>query len=446
MQQRVGHIWLIILFWASGTIFAQGPEALRIGEISQISISDGEAQVSMTYEGQAEARISLSAFSMPGEDLIGGTLRLFGPDGSLLSSAYTESYGSALIITSLPQTGRYTIAFERESWETRSGRVNILLGAVTATQELGLQDLEEVEFEYPGRVFEYSFEGQASQVLRYGALCNTCALLLYGPDGVLWLADGYYESPGQRIALMPALSGTYRLILHAGLQAGPATLSFDAQEPPLIQPGEPMTGELLSGGSVVVAFESTAGKTWQLDAELSEGFSAMTLLLLEGREPWNTVLDGDNGSGPGGAPRISNFTAPVNGTYYVHLLYESYISSNSVATYALSLRPSSQLQLAPGVPVTSSVSVESGSQTYIFEGLAGQRVRLTIERQSETGGLGLLVSSAEDELINMVGRSADRNVVDLLLPLDGSYRVTVSNVDYLPSTLDFSMTLETLPE
>jgi hypothetical protein len=109
----------------------------------------------------------------------------------------------------------------------------------------------------------------------------------------------------------------------------------------------------------------------------------------------------------------------------------------------LTLAPDTLLQLAPNTPFTGAITAATGDQTYHYEGSAGETLRVTIERTSETGALGVRLLSAEDEVFVFYERSTRRAVFEVTLPLDGRYRFVLQNLAYDDGAVEYAILLET---
>jgi hypothetical protein len=109
---------------------------------------------------------------------------------------------------------------------------------------------------------------------------------------------------------------------------------------------------------------------------------------------------------------------------------------------SVTLSPSSLLRLTPGTQFTGVVSPDTGNQIYLYEGTAGERLALTLERTSKDGALGLQIVSSEDEVAVFYGRNADSLQIEITLPLNGRYQFTVSNVAYDESAMEYAIQLD----
>jgi hypothetical protein len=103
------------------------------------------------------------------------------------------------------------------------------------------------------------------------------------------------------------------------------------------------------------------------------------------------------------------------------------------------------LSLSPGLPVTGTITTETGNVVYAYSGRAGELIRLTFTRTGETGwpGLNLYSMASQSSVMDFGVYSGTRTFTsEVLLPDTGLYLFTIRQQDYEGSAMTFTIMVE----
>jgi hypothetical protein len=439
--------WLLLIILVLGLgaslISAQGVAALEYGVPVSGEFTEEQPSQTYTFAGTAGEVIYITLLSPTDE--IDAEMRLLDPNNLLVTEA---DYGGASQIigpVTLSLDGNYTILAEQANVGESSGDYSIMVDSAVFTP-LEMDGEISGQLDNSNTTLFFTFAVDAGDLARIAMVGESVGFVLFSPFGGYVLSEGYYNDPEISLYQFEE-SGTFTLYAQTINESGSDySLMVDLIVPISLTSGQAATGDITSGEPMFFAFESLLGKTWQINATLPDsGDRYMTVFQLDEREWWDTILVGDYGSGPNGNPRIAPFIAPANTTYYVSLWFESWEGEDS-APYEISLSPSTVFSLAPGTEISESVSAQSGDMTYVYNGAAGEVVRITMRRLSEAGALALSIYSPETEVVAFYSYSVDSASFEVTLPFDSVYQFVVSNVAYDDLDMDFSLLLEEIPQ
>jgi hypothetical protein len=439
MYKRLLTIILLLCFVIS-IAGAQDDNALQYGVVTSGQLTAMQNSINYTFEAANDAEVYITMLAMA--DGFDPLLRLFDSKSALVSES---DYADTLALIgplSLVAGEQYTVIASSQEWNESVDEFSIMVdnaGVVALTP--GDEYTETLESS--NQLHFLSFDAQAGELFGYDVYGNVINITVVSPGGQEIFDDGYFENPGLPLSQLPE-SGKYSVILHSLADGGTdyQLWVYDI-EPIILASGDVLSGTINSQEPLIFAFDSQAEKTWLLESTLpDDGDRFMAILFLQDREWWDIRLVDDYGSGPGGNPRISPFIAPENGTYYVMLYFESWESDDFSGDYTITIRPDTVLSLAPGTEVIGTITEDSGTMAYSYNGTAGEQIHLTFTRLSEGGSPLLAVYSQQGEVIVFTGYDVSNATIDVELPLDGGYRFVMQNIDFEAAEMQFSLLLE----
>lgn len=442
MKKYIGLLVILIILAIVPATVAQDMVTLEAG-VPAIGDLTGIAPVAtFNLSGEAGDFITLTMFGIDND--IDPVIRLFDSADSLVMESVPSNLGALLGPVELPQDDDYTVVVS-DANNSETGEFQLLLED-QAMEDLPLGEWVDGDLPLTGSVDVYTVDVEAESQVAYFTDGQALSIHITGPNGEYILGDGVYDGPGNLLLTLTE-SGTYTFVIGTAAEAGTDySLVFRVLEIQPLVSGTPLSGTMTESNPAVFSFTSAAGKIWQLDAMLpAEGERNIEVLQTQPGWEFPAFMASDSGSGPDGNPRIDPFIAPEDGVYYVYLFFDNYDLEEDEVEYTMTLNSSSLVSLAPGSPITGTVSSETGSVVYAYNGTAGQTVRITLTQTGGEGAPWLAMLSADDEVFFFGGRSARAITVDVVLPVDGLYRVEVEDISYESETnVEFSLLLETL--
>lgn len=415
-----------------GLALPAAAQDLTPGTALEIIFDGAQQQRIASFEGRAGEVF----YALATSDGFFVSLELFDPAGAPLGIENASNLGTIIQPLRLPQDGRYSLRVYVPEDTQGTAQVLIETGQPAELQEdlgmmlrgSGLLDLARFEMN-AGELFGF-----------FASECAECGYWIFGPDGAAVVFDGYYSNPGVPLVYAEE-SGEYLVAMQA---ANPdrALLRLKRYNPEVLNSNVPVSGQIGSGEMQVFVFSTEAGKAWQISADMPGGGRALTVYRFGDRPAWESFLVNDYGSGPNGNPRIAPFIAPADGSYHVALDYDDWSGQQPESPFTITLSPAAILKLVPGVPISATMPADSGTLNYLYDGTAGEKLRLSITQTSETGALSLWMLSPVDEVALFQGRAVRGLSMDLVLPVDGTYRIDLNNIDYEVSELSFTILLE----
>ena len=206
-----------------------GPVGLVFGQVQAGSVTDETQSTTYTFSGNANDHVDFTMYTASGSLI--PKIRLYNPDGTLLTSAYAgEPFGcggSTLEMTTpaLPKTATYTVLIgdcadtNTGDYKIYSQRTNNPSGAVI----LAFAKTQSGTIGSATQSNTYIFSGNANDVVDFTMDTTTGTLIpklrLYNPDGTL-LASGYAGQPfgcgGSNLEMNTVTlpkTGTYTLLV-----------------------------------------------------------------------------------------------------------------------------------------------------------------------------------------------------------------------------------------
>ena len=427
-------IALLMLYAFLTLLPIQAQDAIQIsyGDYTEGTFSTIQTTQLFSFEGTAGDIITITINSF--EQGMVTYARLFDANQEVLSESYNIDPLALIPPFELPTDGTYFIQAGAEDWATTQGDFTLMVDLVDSRV---LEDTLSGSLENENQLHYVTYEGTAGDLLQFSLTGTDVGVTLFDPNGDEFIDLGVYDDPFLPIVEVP-MNGTYEGFIHS-FDVADYTLTLTPLEPTLLASGEPARGTVSNTDVVLYAFDSSAGKTWSINASSDITFgNNLVIYQLENREWWDTALAYDSGSGVDGAARIDPFIVPENTRYYV--MY--YNLEQSETAYEITLQPSSLLSLVAGLPTEGIVTPQTGDVTYLYEGKASEQITVTILQTSETGSIGLNIYSTENELLNFYGEDVTSGIFNITLPLDGMYRFIIHNAAFDGSDLTFTLAVE----
>ncbi|HRI55537.1 MAG TPA: hypothetical protein PK170_00405 [Anaerolineae bacterium] len=398
------------------------PRSIALGD----AIRSTTAQDSLwQFDGQTG---QLVAVTLDTEDLsFDPYLTLYGPD--LAQLRYDDDSGgglNALIVTTLPKDGRYTISAGREGsnamYTLRIVEPRPLLFDAPQTSTVVSDTL-------------WAFDGAAGQVINLTIsppLDDMTARLrlfnAYGSNvasGVASPAEGYERIPAY------ILPGDGRLVLQVGPTGDrtPYTLTLHTIEPRALPFDRPVTSS--TRADPLWAFDGAAGQAVEIALDSADRVFTPELHLLDAAG--NEVATDYNSDGDLNA-RIAAFPLPADGRYFVRPL-----PAGSPSSSTLTLRTVTPRAIAVGEPASSTLGEDA---LWAFDGVAGQPIDIQVTADNgETASVALWTETGQWLTSgSQPMRDAGADIDGYILPAPGRYLVRIDDID--PATR-YEMTVAT---
>jgi len=435
------HLWIFVIICLGLTmsVLAQEGSTISYGESFVGEFTEETSVVTVSFEGSPGDVIYVSALN----NFVPVEITLFSPSGGQLAfvdDAYLENI-------ELGSDGQYSIEFIRPEWSEDVGEFVAHVGLYTV-ERLPIEDDNTLAYEGfledAAAVQVLEVDMNADDIATVNVFGANMSLSIDTPSGENLIFEGVYDDPDVPLFQFPE-TGTYRISLLTAEPGGTEVSLFLYRHNKVdVTTGEAMTGQLEEDLPVVFAFDTVAGKMWDLNAILPEdGDRFLAIYRFDGRPYWQTQIYSDVGSGPNGQPRIRPFIPQSDGTYYIALWYDNWDTDYELYEYRLEVIPSTVLSLPNGSPLTGDITEQTGSVKYAYTGKAGDRLRVTFRNTGDEGAMSLTILSSEDEVLTFTGRDADVSQFGITLPLDGTYEFIISNLAYdTATTLSYEIMVE----
>ncbi len=447
MASRWMGVVFITLLLVVTIVQGQDAVALTYGEPASGTVSDDSVEATFTFEGTAGETIFVSSFVVNFD--FAPMIFVLRPDGALLQQL-EDSIDGLLVLgpLTLPADGVYTVIVTRPDWETSGGEVSVLVN-IAETTELTTDTAVEGRLPTAGSVTFFTLAAEEGDVFNFAATGTGLGIFLFSPRGDGIIFDGFFDDPGGFMRYVPS-TGVYSGFMVTLSDGGTNySLILDAVEAIPVQSGAPFSGTVRASEPVVFAFDSDADKSWRIEVTLNDegqGQGTITIYKPDNPQFGSAAIAGDCCSGANGNPRIDPFIVPEDGTYYILLEYDDFTGEDTEVSYEINIFSGTLVSLAPGVPVSGTIEPDTGTLIYVYNGTAGERVQVTFTRTSSTGHVFLRMRSSQDDVATYLGRGADSMTFEVELPLDDLYTFEVINVDYEPSSMDFTLQLDAVEE
>ncbi|HRF94988.1 MAG TPA: hypothetical protein PLZ51_07335, partial [Aggregatilineales bacterium] len=281
----------------------------------------------------------------------------------------------------------------------------------------------------------FAFEGEAGDVitLDLSTLSYSLYAQLIGPNGTI-----NQVTAGGNALLGPIIlsdSGLYVVIISSYDLYEPSDYSFvvNTIEPLPIAYDEPATNTFSADESVYVyTFEGAIGDG--LDVTVNSEGAVDTRVTLT--SPSGTVIASDDDSGAGFDPELLGIILTEEGTY--SLLVQPYVKGDS-GDFTVSVSANNSMALDE-----SALTIRLSDKTFrvvgIFEGTAGETVMLSIRviAGAENQPYVTVTQGEEVLAVQSIG-TVKRLILELEIPADGPVQVSVEDVNYGNSVIEFSI-------
>jgi hypothetical protein len=418
---------------------AQDAQPLELGTPLEVSFSDKVSSAQFTLTLEAGTTIYAAAYEP--NFLLTLEISLVEPNGVTIAQAYPNALGTVLPPVTAASAGVYTLIVSQPDWATSRD------GAFTLTVDEAEIAPVKPDGIYTGRlngagdVNFFSYTGPQYELFSLELLGSGTAFFMLNSDNSGLIRTDAADRAARPFNSLPA-EGTFVAFAQTVEAAGSDyTLTLRPIAPVKVAPGETIAGNYTEARVPVLLLDSKAGQAWRITTATASENLSDSLQIFAVTDPINPV-GVDYGSGPGGQPQFDPFVAPVEGQYLIVALLEDFSLDARELDYSITVTETERLTLIPGERLEATLAVDQGIVTYFYDGTAGQMIRLTFAQRGATGELGLRLLSAQDEVVTFTGRGGRSAVIEAVLPLDGEYRVEVSNIAYEPAPLDYALTLE----
>lgn len=465
---------------------AMAQENLSYGMTVSGEITNAMPEVRYTFEGMAGDVVSIRMAAI--QQGLDSYLQLLDADGNLLQfdDDSAGNLNSLLGPYTLPQDATYTIVATRccpggggstGAFELTLERMELTVLALNETYTLQMTDDNLITY--------FAYDATAGDIL------NVQAQVIAGVGGVNleirdpqgnYISGGYAPvgSPGGIDLAYLNEAGRYLLVLRSDSfyvpadQRPPTDLTLELTVTQVqtmsITVGETVTGELNDANPAdYYAFEANAGSLLRMVGEETgsgpfevqiyspAGFSFNGGVTAYGIMPGSLTID--------------PLQIDTTGRYVVlvrRLSMEGPLDGTSRG-YRITLGMTDAPQLEDGVEVTGVINAEIFEQVYIYQGIGGQTVRVSLRSLSDSYGPGLNVQGPpvpSDDAVNDGvmggggGGSMPPNFImsvngglpaavtyEVTLPADGVYLFRVNNSAYSydgPQSGEFSLMVEVI--
>jgi len=446
------------------TIYLSGgpvgaPVAMSFGQTIAGSITTPNHQDVYTFQAE-EWDVVLVRMSPDGKE---GYLRISGPDGSLIDERSVSSFP-------------YEIPFQARSAGTYEARVGFTLGGTGSywifvqrlnnpgtAAHIALAETLQAQIASPYEVDTYTFDALRDDAVRLTMTTDGSLdpeIRLYGPDGsfINW---GYASGPGvlDLEARLPA-TGTYTMLANdrAGIQSGDYGNETGAYWLFVQRLNRPAMATKIDFGQALPFSLSSAYEedTYTFDA-LKGDRLRLRVVTDTGLDPQVRIYAPDGtplaeGIAHGPGARDIDVELPVTGTYTLvarDVSIQSGDGSNETGEYRIFMqrlnRPASAAEIKFGQILQGSLATAYEVDTYTFNALAGDMVRVEMITTTTLDPYIQLFGS-DGSLVAQNGSSGPGAATILRrLDTDGAYTVLAFN----PSgteTGDYTILLSGGPE
>jgi hypothetical protein len=405
--------------------------ALTYGEPATADVTAEANRFRYTFSGAAGDTVYASVF-VPNANM-DITLNLFGPNGTQLGSATDNVIGTLVGPLTLASAGTYTIeVFQPDYNVGEVGPIEVLVdnAELTAIKPDGSYS---GRLERAGSVVFFAYTGPANELFGYTASGQQIGFFMYAPSGNQVLTNYSDDGLFEPLRILPEAGQHIGYLQTANPDGTDYTLSLNPINVVELQADAPVEGFLEAGRTQVFRFASPVDALWRIDVIAPDSAYSARMDVRAVNDPLSNLIS-DSSSGSDNAPRIDPFISPAAGEYYVLL------SGAVDFDYTLTLTASLSTRLEQGTAQQATITTEMGIVTYLYFGIADEKIRLTLDVSA--GQPSLVMLSPEDELITLLVRSPGRSTVEVVLPQTALYRIMLRTVSYDGSALDVGVMVE----
>jgi large repetitive protein len=361
-----------------------------IGSMGRLSAGTATG-ITLATRGQSSMQVfdgnagDLLAIGVTNDTVASLTLKVFGPDGSLLTSGVITASGQGLQLPPLPRSGTYALVVDPAN---NTGAATLTLGApVRAALTIGGSPVS-IALSIPGQRALLSFAGTQGGYVSLALSSVTLSaarVSIIAPDGSTLLSNTLGTNG---ITFSPQLpsTGLFTVLVDpsGSISGGFAAALSSPPTPPLVANQSTYTLSISNQNVVTTTFRGSAGQYLTLvTSEMGGSIPGATISVLtpNGSQLTTTTLSVSAcapACGFNGTNVLNLGPLPSAGTYTV--LVQQAGSNTGQLTLALSSPITGALSI--GTSVTESVSLPAQSMQLTFTGASGQFLALAI---TETG-------------------------------------------------------------
>ncbi len=450
---RFGTGDFTLSFGTSGVVIGEPQTDMHYDEVIGIdetvtgSVNANQPRVIYAFVGEAGEAVTISLTSPEYDTYLTlqnaeGMELMYNDDGG-------EGLNSLLGPYTLPYDGTYLIV--AESYSSHGGGDSTVVGSfelsLTAVAPRLIEYTQMVDGELLGTTpYDlYSFTGQEGDVI--SITMNAGAYSTYlnlassdAPEQFLTSHDSSFTGESNRSQIGPfTLPHTGEYIIQAGgyaeyAESGTYTLRLDRVSLIPIAYGETVEAEFTGlTTTAYFSFEAEAGDVISI-AVTGDGDVDTALTVMS---PYNAILTYDDDGGVGFNPEINSFLLEQRGTHTIQL---ATYARGEIGAVTLTLERD-ELQSLDEDTQRVRLNDKRTQIRLVFEGVAGQNVRLIVQIVSAGESSEPQIWAEQDgETIGMgMSSHVSQLAIDFVVPADGEVDVIVEDLSLSGSVLDVSL-------
>lgn len=433
---------VIVLLLLALPVVAQDAEAIEVGDSVDGELTEDALEALYTFSGEQGQLVTITLVS----ENFDAYLRLRDETGAELAANDdgAGSLNSRIGPFDLPENGEYTIVATSLSGSA-TGEFTLSLETVTL-QTVEYTQSVEGELTDEALTQTYRFTGQAGDVVTIGMESGDFDSYLElaassSPNSSLTTDDDSGEGYNALIGPFTLPETDVYLITARSLSStstGEYTLTLNKTEVSELVVGETLEVELEENTPLYFSFEATNGQ--EVTITVDSGDTIDTMLALRGPTGnYNLITDDDSGGRLD--PEIQRYLITEEGIYTVLL---SPFSSVDKGTLTISLAEAEAASLDEG-PQALRLSEKRNRERVVFEGYAGEKVRLTFAIEGDSPISPYIdLTQGDTTLGNYSFPNVEEVAFVITIPDDGEVSVIVTDYSYVTNIIN--VTLERLGE
>ncbi|GAA3140035.1 hypothetical protein GCM10010466_33890 [Planomonospora alba] len=393
------------------------------GPKAPLEVTDPGQHGTWTFAGTAGQKVSAELGDGTLSSLGDASLRLRGPDGTILAQ---KSCGKECFMDTetLPVTGTYSVTWDPKDAKTGSIALRLfgVPDAVTGAVAVGAPST--LTTTVPGQTASWSFAGVEGQRIAFGVsgLTGAASASISKPDGTRLFGSTYCSAACAFDTTTLPMTGTYTLLVDpTDVHTGPITVSALEGD---------VTGSLTVGGGPVKltttgpgqraywTFAGTAGQRIAfalVDGTFSGAYASV-------RKPDGTDLFRSTWCKASCA--FDTVSLPVDGTYTV-VVDPSKTAVGSISAQVTEGDATGSLTVGGG-PVKLTTTGPGQAATWSFAGTAGQRIAFALTDGTYSNAYASVRKPDGTELFDSTFCKASCAFDTVSLPVDGTYTVVLN--------------------
>jgi YD repeat-containing protein len=424
---------------STGRLLPGAPAALNFAGTSGSSMQ--------VFDGNAG---DLLTIGVTNDTVANLTLKIFGPDGSLLTSGAVTASGQGLQLPPLQRTGTYALVADPGN---ASGAATITLGApVQGTLTLG-GAAQAVNLSIPGQRALLTFAGTQGayvSVALTSVTLSAARISIIASDGSRVISNTF-GTVGLTVSPQLPVTGTYTVLIDpSGAISGSLNVGATSSPTPTLAINGATNVTTSDTKPVPLTFRGTAGQ--YLSLGVSEPGSSgstiqgasITVLTPDGTQLTSgtfTATCGFTGCSWSGSTVVNMGPLPTSGTYTI-LIQQTSLRSGTLSVVLSA--PATAALTANGT--VTSVGVTNGqSMQLTFAGTTGQYLALGV---SEPGSSGSSIQGANITVLNPNGTQLKTGTLTATCGFTGCFWSgnTVINLGPLPANGTYTVVIQQTTE